>query len=323
MGTLLNFSHLDDLLSADVLRGLDCSPHLKITSVARLGPLVELLMHERQAPIGLTCLPKALETKALAGALASVASDGGVHLAGSTPCHTAGFVLTQRNAELDDQTAWMGFCLKFRQAAELAGLHIKTARGVTGAFQELESNIHMHSRRSHDGVVGYRATQGEFEFVIADSGIGALASLRENPTYADLHDHGRALELALTDGVSRFSVDSGHGVGFRDLFIGLANLNGELRFRSGDHALTIDGRGPSLVSRRLTQKADPLQGGSSRASFAAPEVSYCPKGAVVSLRLVRPVTEPSHLRRSRHCAEAVHRAVRPERWVPSAIEGRH
>jgi hypothetical protein len=28
MGTLLNFGHLDDLLSAHVLKGLDCSPHL-------------------------------------------------------------------------------------------------------------------------------------------------------------------------------------------------------------------------------------------------------------------------------------------------------
>ena len=260
MGTLLNFEHLDDLLSAHVLKGLDCSSHLEAASVARLGPLLELLMHERQAPIGLAHVPRALEVNALARALAVRAPQDGVHLAADTQCHAAGFVMTQRNADLDDQTAWMGFCLKFRKAAELAGLHKKTARGLTGAFQELESNIHMHSHRSHDGVVGYRATQGEFEFVIADSGIGTLASLQENPTYAGLRDHGRALELALTDGVSRFRADSGHGVGFRDLFIGLANLNGELRFRSGDHALTIDGSGPSLLSRRLTQKSDRLQG---------------------------------------------------------------
>lgn len=260
MGTLLNFGHLDDLLSAHVLKGLDCSPHLAGASVTRLGPLLELLMHERRAPIGLNCVPRALEVNALALALAARAPLDGVHLAGRTPGHAAGFVMTQRNAGLEDQTAWMGFCLKFRQAAELAGLHKKTARGLTGAFQELESNIHLHSRRSHDGVVGYRVTHGEFEFVIADSGIGALASLQENPTYADLRDHGRALELALTDGISKFSADTGHGVGFRDLFIGLANLNGELRFRSGDHALTIDGRGPSLLSRRLTQKADQLKG---------------------------------------------------------------
>ena len=39
-----------------------------------------------------------------------------------------------------------------------------------------------------------------------------------------------------------------------DSHIGIANLNGSLRFRSGDHALVIDGHNPSLVPARLWQK---------------------------------------------------------------------
>ena len=72
--------------------------------------------------------------------------------------------------------------------------------------------------------------------------------------YTGLDDHGEALRLTLTDGVSRHGSGTGRGRGFRPLFIGIANLNGSLRFRSGDHALIIDGRNPSLMAARLAQK---------------------------------------------------------------------
>jgi hypothetical protein len=49
------------------------------------------------------------------------------------------------------------------------------------------------------------------EFVVADRGIGVLSSLKQNPEYADLSDAGAALQLAITDGVSRFPSETGHG----------------------------------------------------------------------------------------------------------------
>jgi len=56
--------------------------------------------------------------------------------------------------------------------------------------------------------------------------------------FADLVDHG----LAMHRGVARERVaftgeDRATATGFRDLFLGLAHLNADLRFRSGDHAL--------------------------------------------------------------------------------------
>jgi hypothetical protein len=52
------------------------------------------------------------------------------------------------------------------------------------------------------------------------------------------------------------------GNGFRPLFQGLANLNGTLRFRSGDQALTMDGGECREYSLEASRKADaPWAGG--------------------------------------------------------------
>ncbi len=255
--TLLTFRHLDDLLEASVRKGLDCSPYLASVMTRRIGPLVELLIYDRSKPVGFNALSATSELVALRGALKPGSSAGGTH--GTNETHQGfGFVLTRRDPSAEDETQWASFCLKAQMSAERAGINKQTARGLVGVLRELEGNVHEHSRRSHDGIVGYMCSQGEFEFVIADSGIGTLNSLRENPKYAQLTDAGQALELTLTDGVSKFPDSAGRGYGFRELFIGIANLNGELRFRSGDHALTIDGTGPWLP-KRLFQKPE-LQG---------------------------------------------------------------
>ena len=81
-----------------------------------------------------------------------------------------------------------------------------------------------------------------------------LQSLNTASTYAGLTDYGKALTLALTDGVSRFDDATDRGYGFRPLFTGLANLHGMLRFRSGDHALTIDGQQLGTIPAKLAKK---------------------------------------------------------------------
>ena len=126
-------------------------------------------------------------------------------------------------------------------------------------MKELESNIHEHADASETGILAYRAEPGAFEFVVADRGIGILNSLRRNADFAVLPDEGKALEAALADGVSRYGSSSNRGYGFRPIFTGLMNLHGQLRFRSGDHAITMDGVSPELATSRLTQKA-PLDG---------------------------------------------------------------
>ena len=95
----------------------------------------------------------------------------------------------------------------------------------------------------------------EIAAAAADRGIGILRSLCRCAAYAALLDEGKAL----TDGVSRHGPDSNHGHGFRPIFTSLMNLHGELRFRSGDHAIVMDGASPALATSRITQKA-PIDG---------------------------------------------------------------
>ena len=172
--------------------------------------------------------------------------------------HLVGFLRTSVSFPKDD-TMWTGFCLSAQQAATRAGFPKRIAAQLVAAIGELHSNIYEHSEAPGTGLVAYRARPCQFEFTVSDSGIGVLKSLRTGPDYAALRDYGEALRLTLASGISRFGSNSHRGHGFRPLFVGLANLNGALRFRSGDHALLIDGRNPSLTTARPAQKPD-LQG---------------------------------------------------------------
>ena len=63
------------------------------------------------------------------------------------------------------------------------------------------------------GLVVYAATDGAFEIVVADAGIGVLASIKTSPEYVCLQDAGAALKVAVEDGNSRFGRASGNGFG--------------------------------------------------------------------------------------------------------------
>lgn len=168
---------------------------------------------------------------------------------------SVGFFRTSPQWQEDD-TAWVGFCLAAQKAAIAANFSRPLPAQFAAAMGELVSNIHEHSGSLGSGIAAYSARDGEFEFVVADSGIGVLESLRTCPDYSKLTDHGRALQLALTEGISRFGPKAGRGHGFRPIFVGLANLNGSLRFRSGDHALVIDGQNFAGIPAKLAQKVN-------------------------------------------------------------------
>lgn len=161
-----------------------------------------------------------------------------------------------RTTAAHDEICWTNFALAAQKAATAAGFAKRVAAQLVGALGEMYSNIYEHSGAVRTGLVAFMARSGSFEFVVGDRGMGVLDSLRTCPEYAALDDYGEALSLTLRDGVSRHGSGTGHGNGFRLLFIGLANLNGSLRFRSGNHALVIDGRDPSIVAARLAQKPE-------------------------------------------------------------------
>jgi hypothetical protein len=150
-------------------------------------------------------------------------------------------------------TEWTRLSIQTKNAAAAAGFSDRVAAQLSGAVEELASNIYEHSQAPETGLVAYRGTPGMFEFVVADSGVGALTTLRTNPNLKDLETDREALPLVLQDGCSRFN-DPLRGNGFKDLFRGLANHEGNLRFRSGEAAVLIDGQSPSPLRPKVKPK---------------------------------------------------------------------
>jgi hypothetical protein len=165
-----------------------------------------------------------------------------------------GFIRTARNTH-DGDVLLTKFLMDLQRAARnVTRLPGMTPGQLAAAMQELESNIQEHSEAPSTGLLAFRAAPDAFELVVTDRGIGILKSLQRCAVFADLDDHGKAIQAALSDGTSRFGSDGGRGHGFRPIFLGLANLHAALRFRSGDHALVVDGTGPSLATAQLAQK---------------------------------------------------------------------
>lgn len=155
---------------------------------------------------------------------------------------------------LEKEGVLSSFKIDAHKAAKNAGFRTKAGL-IVAALGELVGNVIDHSENPASAVALFSAGKGEFEFVVADHGIGALESLTQNPEYAKLTDHSEALLAMVETGVSRFERKTGHGNGFRPIFEKLADMTGELRFRSGDYVLTLDGRFGDRVARQTNQKA--------------------------------------------------------------------
>ncbi|HJP67484.1 MAG TPA: hypothetical protein VJ846_01185 [Sphingomicrobium sp.] len=125
---------------------------------------------------------------------------------------------------------------------------------LVAAMGELIGNVIDHSQAEESGVAIFSARAGLFEFVVADRGIGVLRSLRQCPNYRTVADEGAALAAMVETGVSRHGPNGGHGNGFRPIFERLADMTGQLRFRSGNYALSLDGQFGDRIGRQLSQK---------------------------------------------------------------------
>lgn len=246
-----DFAALDGLAFASERGRLKGQTPPRMNAVS-LGPIIELAQLARGGAIptperanwlvlgGLAVLYNTI----LSGRFQWVSPDG----------RRIGFLRTRDQLPRDENDL-IGFCMAARQAASMVGFPARIAQQLAAAIGELHSNIYEHSGAPGTGLLVFRAGLNSFEFVVADHGAGILETLRSCPEYARVRDHGNALMLALTDGVSRHGPHTGHGFGFRPIFRGLANIRGFLRFRSGDHALILDGTGPSLTTAKPAQKA--------------------------------------------------------------------
>lgn len=134
------------------------------------------------------------------------------------------------------------FAIAVQKSATAAGIPKKMMLRLSSPLSEMFDNIFEHSEAHQTGLAAFRSLPGSFEFVVADLGAGVLASLRRSSRYAHLKEHGEALQSALQPEVSRFD-EPGHGHGFDRLVEGMANMNSELRFRSGDAVVQMTGIG--------------------------------------------------------------------------------
>jgi hypothetical protein len=221
---------------------------------------MELALHLRQCDEGLSVarlLPRSGLVACLQDALGQGKEGLGIFSSADSSFGAWGVISTAHAARTD--MSWENFCLRARAAAGIAGLADVEARALVGAMMEIEENVHLHSQRAVDGFVGFFSRSGKFEFAVADSGVGVLQSLRSHSDYSNINDSGTALRVALDNGNSRFGIAAKRGTGFNSLFLALAALEGQLRFRSGDYSLNIEGVGPKLVAAKSVQRAH-LQG---------------------------------------------------------------
>jgi anti-sigma regulatory factor (Ser/Thr protein kinase) len=248
--SLFEFTTLDGLAFAAERGRVDGQAFPRMAA-QKLGPVIELM---QLAATGLLPPPEKAEWLALDGlaVLYRALLTGRKHWVCSDG-RRIGFLRTGAHPP-KDETRWVSFCLAVQQAASMAGFSTRIAQQLVAAIGELHSNVYEHSRFPETGLIAFRAGMNSFEFVVADHGIGVLESLRTCSEFKGISDHGDALKLALTEGVSRFGSKTGRGYGFRPIFIGLANIKGYLRFRSGDHTIIIDGTEPSLMTARPAQK---------------------------------------------------------------------
>ena len=150
-----------------------------------------------------------------------------------------------------DEIAFLSERFK-RSLVAHGGYSTPLATALSGALGEMVDNVLRHSteREGTPGaaVVGYSVIGSEFEFVVADLGRGVLTSLRSISAWEHLASAQASLDAIVTRGATRRSGQT-QGGGFRDLFTALVDLAGELRLRSDEAAVTLDGRGDP--ARRL------------------------------------------------------------------------
>lgn len=244
-----HFSVVDDLL-AEAERGrLRDHGAFVIENAGRIGPLVELLSATMSHP-------REYQTVSLAGSFANRLREAwasGTPFGGGFGDMAGAFPLPADNPTLSDDPHWEQWLLHAENIAKANGVAAPLVASFIGALREMQDNVYEHSSAAKTGLVAFAVAAGSFEFVVSDRGLGILQTLRQNPNYADLPDSGAALLQAIKPGVSRFSAETGRGQGYVQLCRSMVTHRVELRFRSGDHALTLCPTGDALSGhQRLT-----------------------------------------------------------------------
>ena len=216
----------------------------------RLGPVLELAVICQVVGLSPPTRASWLNVEALSDLLTAPVNSSGLWIGGDG--RRMGLLRLGRSKE---DLATLLIAQALQTAASDVGFGKVISGQLAAAMCELAGNIEEHSQNATSGVVAFHATDKRIEFVVTDRGVGVLESLRSSPRYDRLDDALDALELTLTEGISRFDV-VGRGRGFRPIFVGLANQHGVLRFRSGDGLVAIDGRLGSGIHQRTARRVN-------------------------------------------------------------------
>lgn len=229
------FSVVDDMLAEAVHGRLRSHGSMRIENSGRIGPLIELLAAAQQ-------FASEYEAVSFAGSFAPKLREAwatGQPFGGAFSDRAGAFPLPLVNPVETSDPVWEQWLLHAENTAKNRGFPAGLVSSLVGALGEMQDNVYEHSGAAQTGLVAYAVTDRTFEFVVADRGMGVLETLRQNPDYAQLPDAGAALTEAIRPGVSRFPASSGRGQGFIQLCKSMVTDRVELRFRSGDHALTL------------------------------------------------------------------------------------
>lgn len=244
---ILDFDLLDDL-ALGVERGRVELDGLAPITAQKIGPAIEAvsLAHrwEHCAQPSLSWLNRAGLAPLLSNALDQQTSRQ----------RTGGNIGWIASDKFADNPSWTGFLMRVSSAVKAGGFDTRTKAGIMAMLGEFQSNVLEHSGGVEGRFSAFSASSDGLEVIISDRGRGVLSTINENPNYTDLTDAGRALKLAVTDGVSRHD-DPMRGHGFTHLFEGLANRFNHIRLRSGDHALEVKRAGDAPPVERVSQKA--------------------------------------------------------------------
>lgn len=239
-----SFSLADGMLSSARQQNGQKRKALKVTPTGQIGPLIEMAA----ARFDLAASYPAIIAAPGVYSMACQALDAHIISGRGFKDRAGVFPLVRKYSEDSEEATWDQWAKHAENAAVTQKIPRQFAVRLIGALIELCDNVNEHSGRIETGIAAYAASPGKFEFVVADCGIGVLASLKKNPRFADLRDSGEALDKAIRDGNSGLQIP-GRGQGLGNLFRALVRDEGELRFRSGDYALSISGSSPSVQGR--------------------------------------------------------------------------
>jgi len=167
---------------------------------------------------------------------------------------------------IQSRADWTGdpaslFQSRFARSLEKQGFGKKLSLALSKAMQEMADNIVQHTGSDEDhparGLVGYHVEERWMTYAVAGVGRGVLASLKMNPKWYALSDSAAALRATIYQHASR-RIDSPGGAGFSQVQKSLADLNGTLRFRTGDACLTFAGR---RADRQAAMSSNPYLNG--------------------------------------------------------------